>query len=121
MNKLLYLLFFIPIIVMADNYSIEGQWEDTTPISVFYSPQYSVEIRVNGENPSSLSGLLSPEFSAFITASPNDVVEARVINCNVISGGNLCSGWSQWVQAVIENEPITPNSPVNLIITIKPV
>ena len=120
MNLIKVIPFLFPVVAVAGSYSVTGSWQDTTPTSSNYQPSYKAEWRLNSGAVTSIPALASPAFATTITAEPADILEARVQNCNVVGGGNLCSEWSGWIQATVPFVPTQPANPSGVSIVVTP-
>ena len=116
MKKILFLVLWLPILVLADTYSGDVTWLDNTPQSAQYTPSYNIEWRINGGTVTAVSNLSAHSYNWSFSTAPGNTVEVRVQNKN--TQGSLLSAWSPWVQALAPIPPTVPADPSGVSFTV---
>lgn len=94
--------------------NVSAMWNDATPASAGYAPEYRAWVRKNGGAATLVtSSTPSVTFPAF-TCAGSDVIEVQAQNRNTLGGG-IDGPLSAWVTAVV---PVIPSSISTIDITI---
>lgn len=109
MKKLIgTLLFLFASVVVADNYTVQGSWTDTTTTGPEYVAQYGAQCQVDGVQVYEDMVLASSDFSTSLVFAPTSVLECRAVNINQV--GPVFGDWSPWVTGVVATAPTTPST-----------
>ena len=120
-----YLIGIIALLVssaaFAANYSVTATWTDTTVVQsgYTYTPNYSVEHRVNAGTSTVINGLGATTWAGSITANPGDTLEVRVRATNIAPDPDLVGTWSAWAAAIAPQPfqaPGVPSTPILIIV-----
>lgn len=115
------ILALATVTAQAATYGLQGSWTDPTVVQsgYIYTPNYDAEVRVNGGAATSINNLGVSAFTATVTASPGDTIEARVRAKNIAPDPDLVGAWSPWAAATAPQLPTAPGAqPAPIIIVI---